>query len=245
MAAWQFDFDDEDGGLPRAVVAAAHTLPQHHRRALHLPVRAERHWRHGVPRRRLVSAHVHGAAAWQGRRVLLQLRRRRLRSHGLGQRTKLAGRTRAAHVGFAFDVTDRSEARRERRHGAGLGSRDRPDHPARQAGLAAEVRGHLLHAHDRPLAAGVDRGRGRRCVSRAADDARRRSVARCAIDAAPQRRGGRRRCGCAGDRRFEGDDRRRGGEADARRRQRVAHAWRPSSGCGARSGRCSTTSRWS
>ena len=167
-------------GCASAGSPARAAVREDHRRSLHVPVEAERHRRYGLPRRGLVSPDrspcprdVAGPAG------AAEFRRRRLRGQRLGQR-----RSRRAAIAAGIRQL------RARHHRSAQASANNivvvrvydpatdMDDSAWQAVLEAEVREHLLHAHDRLVAARVDRsGAGATRIGRLRDHAGRRQVA--------------------------------------------------------------------
>ena len=201
---WEFEFDDQDAGSARALVRGHARVLEDHRRALHVSVEVERHRRHrAFTTWSGIAARSRSRAGWQGRRVLLNFGAVDYEAT-IWVNGETAGQHRGGHASFALDVTDRLKAGDNVVVGARLRSRDRHDHPAREAVLEAEVREHLLHADDRAVAAGVDRGGGHDAHRAVAHHARRGQVAgehrggprsRGAADARDAAR--RRRSGCA------------------------------------------------
>ena len=143
-----------------------------HRRALRLPDEALGHRRHVVPRRRVVpayGAHPRGlartprAAAFRGRG---------LRGAGLPQRPRPGQPQRRPDLVF-LRRDRRPRPRRQRARRPRVGPLHRPLAASRQAVLEGEIRVDLLHPHHGPLAAGLDRGHGRRPCRGAAHRSRR------------------------------------------------------------------------
>ena len=89
-----------------------------------------------------------------------EFRRRRLRVRSSGSTARPRDAHRGGHSSFVLDITDRLKAGDNvvvvRVYDPATDLHD----SARQAVLEAEVGDHLLHAHDRAVAAGVDRSRG-------------------------------------------------------------------------------------
>ena len=220
-------------GAARAVVRRRASVLEDHRRSLHLPVEAERHRRHGLPRRRLVPAHVHGSERLAGAAGAAQFRRRRLRGADLGERR--SRRTASRRPRELRARRHRSaQARRQHRRGPRLRSGDRHDHPPRQAGTWKPKSESIFYTRTTGLwqpvwieAAGptrIGKSAGHAGRRQVADHRRGGSRARRAADAG-HGRGARAQDACRGDARRSGAGR-PGGERARHAGHRGDHARR-------------------